>query len=74
LSGPYLKRQGTVPTDISAKFLRFHQKYRHISPLVIQAMAKSGILSKTLLHVQYQYTQPVSMAKQQRSHEKLRPG
>jgi len=37
-----------VPTDASAEFLWFHQKYGHISPLKIKAMAKRGMLPKRL--------------------------
>jgi len=32
------------PTDASTEFLCYHQRYGHMSPKKIQAMAKRGIL------------------------------
>jgi len=37
-----------VPTEAFVEFLRYHQKYGHISPLRIQAMARRGILPRRL--------------------------
>jgi len=38
----------TILIDASAELLQFHQKYGHISPLKIKAMAKRGIIPKRL--------------------------
>ena len=34
--------------DLAAEFLRYHQKFNHVSPKKIQAMAKRGMLPRRL--------------------------
>jgi len=55
LDGPTTMRQIVVegeedrqPTNVAADFLRYHQKFNHVSPKKIQAMAKRGMLPRRL--------------------------
>jgi hypothetical protein len=36
------------PKNVAAEFLRYHQKFNHVSPKKIQAMAKRGMLPRRL--------------------------
>ena len=55
LDGPATMQQIVVegeedrqPTNVAAEFLRYHQKFNHVSPKKIQAMAKRGMLPRRL--------------------------
>jgi hypothetical protein len=41
-------KEDKQPTNVAAEFLSYHQKFNHVSPKKIQAMAKRGMLPRRL--------------------------